>query len=404
MNETIEGEFAPEEAPPITQIIPHQESSLLAPSGTIEELIGRYKLQSEFINKVMKEGVDYGKIPGAGDKKVLLKPGAEKITTLFGLSIEFPTELQQRVEDWTGENHGGEPFFFYEDTCRLSKDGVPIAEASGSCNSWEKKYRFRSAELKCPSCGNEKIIKGKAEYGGGWVCWAKKGGCGANFPDDMPEIINQDTTPVKNEFIFDLVNTFKKMSQKRSLVAATLMAGNVSDHFTQDLDDMEGFSNSGGSSASAEKVEPALFRVNFPKAKNHFGGNAPTVAELFAKDPEYCQWISQQQNDVGQAMRDFLGSIQAVDRQSADTGIPQKQAVAQNNLASQIEATKQLGTMLKGTSGALSPSHYWSQVKAMGMGQVRAKEICDGLGQDDDWREVLNIAYKEMAGLYEEVK
>jgi len=384
----------------ITQTNP--VSSPLAAAGTIDELVGRYHLQSEFINKVMKEGIDYGKIPGAGDKKVLLKPGAEKITTLWGLSIQFPKELQHRIEDWTGADHGGEPFFFYEDTCRLTKDGVLIAEASGSCNSWEKKYRFRQPELICPTCGKGAIIKGKAEYGGGWVCWAKKGGCGAKFQDDTSAITEQDISPVKNEFVFDLVNTFKKMSQKRGLVAATLMAGNVSDHFTQDLEDMEGFGSS-GNNAPAKNVEPAKFKVNFPKAKNHFGGNSPTIAELFGKDPDYCQWISQQQNDVGQAMRDFLETIGAVERQSADTGITTEPQKAAGN-ASAIKAVKQLGTMLKGVTGPLTPTIYWAQVRAIGMGQERAKEICDGLGKDDDWREVLTIAYKEMAGFYEEVK
>jgi len=35
----------------------------------------------------------------------------------------------------------------------------------------------------CPECGQAAIIKGKAEYGGGYLCWKKKGGCGAKFPD-----------------------------------------------------------------------------------------------------------------------------------------------------------------------------------------------------------------------------
>ena len=30
----------------------------------------------------------------------------------------------------------------------------------------------------CPACGKAAIIKGKAEFGGGWVCFKKKGGCG----------------------------------------------------------------------------------------------------------------------------------------------------------------------------------------------------------------------------------
>ena len=41
----------------------------------------------------------------------------------------------------------------------------------------------------CPLCGNTTaVIKGKAEYGGGWLCYAKKGGCGAKFQDDDPRL------------------------------------------------------------------------------------------------------------------------------------------------------------------------------------------------------------------------
>lgn len=37
----------------------------------------------------------------------------------------------------------------------------------------------------CPKCGRDAIIKGKEEYGGGYVCFKKhkEGGCGAKFPD-----------------------------------------------------------------------------------------------------------------------------------------------------------------------------------------------------------------------------
>ena len=33
----------------------------------------------------------------------------------------------------------------------------------------------------CPKCGAAAIIESKPEYGGGYVCWEKKGGCGAKF-------------------------------------------------------------------------------------------------------------------------------------------------------------------------------------------------------------------------------
>lgn len=47
----------------------------------------------------------------------------------------------------------------------------------------------------CPSCGQKAIIRGKAEYGGGFVCWKKMGGCGAKF-DDQLEQRAPVTTPV----------------------------------------------------------------------------------------------------------------------------------------------------------------------------------------------------------------
>lgn len=33
----------------------------------------------------------------------------------------------------------------------------------------------------CPSCGKNAIIKGKKDYGGGYLCFKKKNGCGAKF-------------------------------------------------------------------------------------------------------------------------------------------------------------------------------------------------------------------------------
>ena len=36
----------------------------------------------------------------------------------------------------------------------------------------------------CPKCGCLTIIEGKPEYGGGWLCWKNKGGCGAKFTSD----------------------------------------------------------------------------------------------------------------------------------------------------------------------------------------------------------------------------
>ena len=45
--------------------------------------------------------------------------------------------------------------------------------------------------LTCPECGEKAIIKSKEEYGGGWYCFPKIGGCGKKFGKDEPRITGQ---------------------------------------------------------------------------------------------------------------------------------------------------------------------------------------------------------------------
>jgi hypothetical protein len=49
--------------------------------------------------------------------------------------------------------------------------------------------------LTCPECGIKSVIRGKKEYGGGFVCWEKLGGCGYKFGPDEPRIIGQIENP-----------------------------------------------------------------------------------------------------------------------------------------------------------------------------------------------------------------
>ena len=216
------------------QIVTYQQNSFLSPVVDIHAAIQRYQAMKDFISAVLKESVDYGKIPGT-DKNTLLKPGAEKLSSFFGLVPTFQTV--QSTLDWTGEDHAGEPFFYFHYRCRLMRGDMIAAEGEGSATSWEKKYRYRSSERVCPKCGKPAIIPGKKEYGGGWLCFAKKGGCGAKFPDDDPEIKNQVVGQIKNPDVADIVNTLQKMAQKRSYVAAVLLAVNGSEYFTQDVED-----------------------------------------------------------------------------------------------------------------------------------------------------------------------
>ena len=205
------------------------------PAMSIEMAVERYNAITEFVSRVLRRDVDYGVIPGT-DKLTLLKPGAEKLTTFFGLSTRF--QLIERIEDWTGDEYHGEPFFYYLYRCQLFRGDLLIAEADGSCNSREQKYRWREQQRTCPECKQAAIIKGREEYGGGWLCFKKKGGCGAKFSTGDPAIEGQPVGRIPNPEIADQVNTIQKMGQKRSLVAATLVAVNASEFFTQDMEDM----------------------------------------------------------------------------------------------------------------------------------------------------------------------
>lgn len=203
------------------------------PVLSLEQAVARRNAIVEFTSTILRAEVDYGVVPGT-NKPTLLKPGAEKLCTQFGLTPSF--ERMDTVRDWTGQTTGGEPLFYFEYRCRLYRNGVAVGEGIGSCNSWEKKYRYRRAERLCPACGSATIIKGRAEYGGGWLCFAKKGGCGAKYQENEPAIVEQETGHVANPDIFDIINTIDKMAQKRSLIAATLIALNASEFFTQDMD------------------------------------------------------------------------------------------------------------------------------------------------------------------------
>lgn len=182
--------------------------------------------------ELLIEGVDYGNVPGV-DKPSLGKPGAEKLGLAYSLAARVETRLN--VGDGLTS-----PTLTYDATCHLhlgTFDGPEVGVGHGSCNSWESKYRWRNQERLCPTCGNSAIIAGKAEYGGGWLCFKKRGGCGAKFGAEDPRITGQQVGREENPEPWDLANTIMKMAEKRSHVDSILRTTAASGIFTQDLEE-----------------------------------------------------------------------------------------------------------------------------------------------------------------------
>lgn len=213
-----------------TAVVKAEQQAMSMP--TIDDPIGFIKGQIELLHKlyteVLKPNSDYGIIPGT-DKPSLLKPGAEKITKMFRLVPLF--EVTEKVFP---NGH-----LRIDVKATLLKEGgeIKLGEGLGSCTTLESKFRFRNASRVCPECKKETIIKGKKEYGGGWLCFKKKGGCGKLFTDDDPLITSQVVGKVENENIADVYNTVLKMAKKRAFVDATLTVSGVSDLFTQDIEE-----------------------------------------------------------------------------------------------------------------------------------------------------------------------
>lgn len=240
------------------------------PALTISESVFRYNALVEFVKTVMQKDKDYGVIPGT-PKPTLLKPGAEKLCTMFGLRPVF--EQVKAVEDWE------RGFFYYHYRCSLMRDGVIMAQGEGSCNTKEKKYRWRDAKRTCPHCGQPAIIKGKEEYGGGYLCFRKQGGCGAKFGDNDAAITGQPAGQVENTEPFDLVNTILKMAQKRALVAATLIGANASEFFTQDVEDIAVIE---GEYREAQPIQAQPEAAKHANGNGH-NGNGKSVRQRYAE-------------------------------------------------------------------------------------------------------------------------
>jgi hypothetical protein len=226
--------------------------------------------------QVFRSGHDFGVIPGTGDKPTLLLPGMEKLMRALRLRAEY--HAVSITEDFTNG------LFAYRYECRLIEydTGLCVSTAIGSCNSKESKYRWRNADRVCPSCGKSYIIKGKEEYGGGWLCFVKKGGCGSKFKDGDQSIEGQQVGRIENPDIFDQVNTIDKIAQKRALGSAIKGAATVSEHFTVDLEDLYRFDDV----VEGQVIEVVEKPTEPEKPATPIATNGTKQAEIVSVQPE----------------------------------------------------------------------------------------------------------------------
>lgn len=237
------------------------------------EMTMRVAQLDQFYREVMQEGTDYGKIPGT-DKPTLYQPGAQMLDQIFGYAPFFEI-LPSSVIDWDRPI----PFFHYVVMCRLvsRRTGEVVAQGIGSANSMEDRYRWRRARQTCPQCSKETIGRSKAEFGGGYFCNAKNGGCGTSFKantDGARRIDKQPAGRVENEDTASLENTLSKMAQKRAHIAATLNATGASRIFTQDIEDLPQFQQA----MQATVVESTSVTVSHDREPAAPLGTAPAGA------------------------------------------------------------------------------------------------------------------------------
>ena len=234
---------------------PSTNPQWLSPVTNVGVAVERYQDMLEFVKKVLKEGVDFGKIPGV-DKSSLQKPGAEKLASFFGLSSELV--LLDKTENWdTG-------LFYYRYQCRLYRQGQLITAMEGSGSSYESKYRYRWMKEEDLPDGFD---KSKAKTKGGRISEFQFGidkaettgpyGKPVEYWDRFKAAIEDGTAVktqrktkkgmmdaweidgtlyrVQNEDMPDIINTVQKMAQKRAFVGAVIIATNASEYF----EDME---------------------------------------------------------------------------------------------------------------------------------------------------------------------
>lgn len=178
---------------------------------TPQEVQEHVNLIQQVMEGVMKDKEHYGTIPGCGNKKTLLKPGAEKLLSTFRIAVN------PKVEDLSGDDE-----IRYRVHCELSaqESGMFLGAGVGECSSDEEKYKWKKAA--CDAEWNETVPTRRREK------WFK--GWNNNPAYQVKQV---RTEPA------DVANTVLKMAKKRAMIDGTLTVTAASDIFMQDITDVD---------------------------------------------------------------------------------------------------------------------------------------------------------------------
>ena len=272
--------------------------------GSLEQVTNNLRAIKKFVRKHMKKGVDYGTIPGAGEKPTLLKPGGEKLNALFNVRPVF-TFLTTKEDLETG-------LVFYRIQCDLvqRQSGLLMGSGVGICSSYEGKYRWRWAPRHAvpPELNPDKLKQQggrvsefafaieKAEtagqYGKPAEYWAR---FAAAIADSTAAKVQRKTRKgammdaweidgtlyrIPNEDLADVWNTVVKIGQKRAMVAADLSLGCVSDIFTQDLEDFGDEPSGGVSVVHTKETFMAVIRTDLTEYIRDGKPDMAAIAEI----------------------------------------------------------------------------------------------------------------------------
>lgn len=237
----------------------------------IEQRIDEAKRQNTalmaMMDNLLEEGIDYGREKGI-PKPFLHQPGAQQLGLVFKFRPEF--EILDKTVDFDREP----VFISYDVKCKLFQrdSGLFLGEGVGSCNNYERKYRYYRD--------------------------------GVEYDDPL-----------------DRANTYLKMAKKRAHVDATLNVTGATRLFTQDQDMVNNSSNYNNNynKNNNKKVEvaddPGEYEIPFGSSK---GDKLKDASESTLK------WASNLNptNDIGRELKQ--NAIKYMEMKNNDTSSDNK--------------------------------------------------------------------------------